>query len=285
MIVVVFVVDPAADRRLPGRRRSAREPDQAATGGAHRRDGRRLRGQRGSGPGPGAGSLVASGPSTGTSQARAVVSTIPGPTDLATKFVLYRQWSKSTLSAVGRGSCSRGSSSSSQRSSCHSSRRLRSSPRATPRDRWSSGSPRSGWRRHRRDAADRRHRPVGVARAEARGLARAARRPPLGDRSPDAAERDRGQGDGCARMNEKETLSAHGVVGFGAAVLSKLAWFLVLEVSLWAVGSRQSPAPVRRPYDDGRGNADRLPPAHPGWHRRERGRLHRVADELSRVRV
>ena len=38
------------------------------------------------------------------------------------------------------------------------------------------------------------------------------------------------------RDRSKETLSAHGVVGFGAAVLSKLAWFLVLEVSLWAVG-------------------------------------------------
>lgn len=38
------------------------------------------------------------------------------------------------------------------------------------------------------------------------------------------------------RASAQDTLSLHGLMGFAAAVGAKLAWFLVLELSLWAVG-------------------------------------------------
>lgn len=38
------------------------------------------------------------------------------------------------------------------------------------------------------------------------------------------------------RARSKDILSAHGRVAFGAAVLAKLAWFLVFEAAIWAVG-------------------------------------------------
>ena len=38
------------------------------------------------------------------------------------------------------------------------------------------------------------------------------------------------------RERSKDTLSSHGLAGFGAAVGAKLAWFVVLEVALWSVG-------------------------------------------------
>jgi uncharacterized membrane protein YbhN (UPF0104 family) len=38
------------------------------------------------------------------------------------------------------------------------------------------------------------------------------------------------------RARSKDTLSAHGLEGFGAAVVAKLVWFVVLEVALWSVG-------------------------------------------------
>jgi putative heme transporter len=38
------------------------------------------------------------------------------------------------------------------------------------------------------------------------------------------------------RERSKDILSRHGLLAFGAAVLAKLAWFLVLEACLWAVG-------------------------------------------------
>ena len=38
------------------------------------------------------------------------------------------------------------------------------------------------------------------------------------------------------RARSKDILSSHGLLAFAAAVAAKLAWFLVLEVSLWAVG-------------------------------------------------
>ena len=37
-------------------------------------------------------------------------------------------------------------------------------------------------------------------------------------------------------MRSHEMLSRRGALGFGAAVLARLAWFLVLEVALWSVG-------------------------------------------------
>ncbi len=38
------------------------------------------------------------------------------------------------------------------------------------------------------------------------------------------------------REQSKDILSRHGLLAFAAAVVAKLAWFVVLEVSLWAVG-------------------------------------------------
>jgi uncharacterized membrane protein YbhN (UPF0104 family) len=38
------------------------------------------------------------------------------------------------------------------------------------------------------------------------------------------------------RERSSDTLSSHGLRGFAAAVVAKLAWFVVLEVSLWSVG-------------------------------------------------
>jgi uncharacterized protein (TIRG00374 family) len=38
------------------------------------------------------------------------------------------------------------------------------------------------------------------------------------------------------RVEAKETLSRSGMLAYAAAVVAKLAWFLVLEVALWAVG-------------------------------------------------
>jgi uncharacterized membrane protein YbhN (UPF0104 family) len=38
------------------------------------------------------------------------------------------------------------------------------------------------------------------------------------------------------RARAHETLSRRGALGFGAAVLARLAWFLVLQLSLWSVG-------------------------------------------------
>ena len=38
------------------------------------------------------------------------------------------------------------------------------------------------------------------------------------------------------RDRSKDTLSRHGRAGFAAAVVAKLAWFVVLELALWSVG-------------------------------------------------
>jgi putative heme transporter len=38
------------------------------------------------------------------------------------------------------------------------------------------------------------------------------------------------------REQAHETLSRRGALGFGAAVLARLAWFLVLQIALWSVG-------------------------------------------------
>jgi uncharacterized protein (TIRG00374 family) len=38
------------------------------------------------------------------------------------------------------------------------------------------------------------------------------------------------------RVRAKDTLSRHGALAYAAAVVAKLAWFLVLEVALWTVG-------------------------------------------------
>ncbi len=166
---------------------------------------------------------------------RAVVSTIPGPTDLATKFVLYRQWSipaeTATAGIVFAGFFEQLSA-------------LVLPLIATVA----------------LVATGQTTQPMviglaviglviliaamlligGIVRSES-----LARR--FGDWLARLADRlwgivHRTPPDGIAakvmdvRERSKETLSAHGMMGFGAAVLAKLAWFLVLEVSLWAVG-------------------------------------------------
>ena len=166
---------------------------------------------------------------------RAVVSTIPGPTDLATKFVLYRQWSipaeTATAGIVFAGFFEQLSAlvlpliaTVALIATGHTTRPMviwltaigvailiaatlliggivRSESLARKLGDW-------------------------LARLAGRLWGIVHRTPPSGIAAKVMDVRDR----------SKETLSAHGVVGFGAAVLSKLAWFLVLEVSLWAVG-------------------------------------------------
>jgi uncharacterized membrane protein YbhN (UPF0104 family) len=38
------------------------------------------------------------------------------------------------------------------------------------------------------------------------------------------------------RTKSQDTLSRHGALGFAAAVVAKLVWFVVLEIALWTVG-------------------------------------------------
>jgi uncharacterized membrane protein YbhN (UPF0104 family) len=45
-------------------------------------------------------------------------------------------------------------------------------------------------------------------------------------------------------VESKDTLSRAGVPAFGAALLAKLAWLLVLEVCLWSVGLGPDALPV-----------------------------------------
>jgi uncharacterized membrane protein YbhN (UPF0104 family) len=167
--------------------------------------------------------------------ARAVVSTIPGPTDIATRFVLYRQWGIpadmatagialvaffeqlsalvlpviATIGVVVTGHVTR------------------------PAVIWLSvislvvlavamallvGLVRS----------------ESLARRFGEWLQRIATRvwhvlrrtPPTGIAQSVMDVRDR----------SKDTLSRHGITAFAAAIAAKLAWFLVLEVALWSVG-------------------------------------------------
>lgn len=166
---------------------------------------------------------------------RAVVSTIPGPTDVATRFVLYRQWS-------------------------------------IPADTATAGLVFNAFFETLSDlvlpliatigvlVAGNQPRPqvvllavvgivilalamvvlVTIVRSEAlagrlgRALDAVARRLwPLVRRQPPS-----GIVEGIMRLRVRshEMLSRRGALGFGAAVLARLAWFLVLEVALWSVG-------------------------------------------------
>jgi putative heme transporter len=167
--------------------------------------------------------------------ARAVVSTIPGPTDIATKFVLYRQWSIpadtatagilfgaffETLSAmvlpliaiVGI---------------------VVSGHATTPRIVWLAAISVvilvGAWMLI-----------AAIVRSEAlaqrigEGLDWLARHIwGLFRRTPPS-----GIVDGVLdfRARSKDILTRHGLSAFGAAVVAKLAWFLVLEAAIWAVG-------------------------------------------------
>ena len=70
------------------------------------------------------------------------------------------------------------------------------------------------------------------------------------------------------RERSKTMLTAQGMVGFGAAVVAKLAWFVVLEIALWCVGigPRRAPA-VGRARGNGGGLARIACPHHPGGRR------------------
>jgi uncharacterized protein (TIRG00374 family) len=167
--------------------------------------------------------------------ARAVVSTIPGPTDVATRFVLYRQWEIpadtatagivfaaffetlstlvlpviATIGVVVTGHVTR------------------------PAVIWLSlisvvvlivsfglliGLVRS----------------ESLARRFGDWLERVATRLwRLFRRTP---PRGIAQGVLAVRERSKDTLSRHGRAGFAAAVAARLAWFVVLEVALWSVG-------------------------------------------------
>jgi uncharacterized protein (TIRG00374 family) len=167
--------------------------------------------------------------------ARAVVSTIPGPTDVATRFVLYRQWAIpddtatagivfaaffetasalvlpliATLGVVVTGSTT-------QPAVIWLSiigvvvlalsvgllvGLVRSESLARRFGDWLERVATRLWRLFRRTP------PSGVAK-----------------------------GVMDVRDRSKDTLSAHGIAGFAAAVVAKLAWFVVLEVALWSVG-------------------------------------------------
>ena len=165
---------------------------------------------------------------------RAVVSTIPGPTDIATKFLLYRQWS-------------------------------------IPADAATAGIVFNAFFETLSDLvlpliatlgillAGHTARPAVIALSVVGVLVlifallllvaivrskrsptgapgpRSDRPPRLGPVPPPAADRDR-RGVMQVRERSHEILSRRGALGFGAAVLARLAWFLVLQVSLWSVG-------------------------------------------------
>jgi uncharacterized protein (TIRG00374 family) len=167
--------------------------------------------------------------------ARAVVSTIPGPTDIATKFVLYRQWAIpaetatagivfaaffETLSALvlpliaAIGVIVTG----------HVTR---------PAVFWVAAIGLA-------ILAVAALLIVGIVRSEAlarrigEGLDWLARRLwGLVRRTPPSGIV---QGVLDFRTRSKDMLTAHGLAAYAAAVLAKLAWFLVLEACLWAVG-------------------------------------------------
>ena len=167
--------------------------------------------------------------------ARAVVSTIPGPTDIATRFVLYRQWSIpadtatagivltaffETLSAlvlpvIGTVGV------------------ILTGHATQVAVIWLSIIGLLAF-------AGAMLLMTGIVRSES-----LARR--VGDWLQRAADRlwrlvrrtpPRGVADGVldVRVRSKDTLSSHGMRALLAAVTAKLSWFVVLEVSLWSVG-------------------------------------------------
>lgn len=167
--------------------------------------------------------------------ARAVVSTIPGPTDIATRFVLYRQWAISadtaTAGIVFAAFFETASvlvlpliavvgvivSGNVTRPSVIwlavigvvvlalavglLTVLVRSEPMARRFGGWLERVTTRLWRAFHRTP------PSGVA-----------------------------QGVMDVRERSKDTLSRHGLAGFAAAVVAKLTWFVVLEVALWSVG-------------------------------------------------
>ena len=80
------------------------------------------------------------------------------------------------------------------------------------------------------------------------------------------------------RERSQDMLSRRGALGFGAAVLARLAWFLVLQVSLWSVGvSSDVLAPSAVLTAMAAVALLALIPITPGRDRRQRDRLRRAA--------
>ena len=167
--------------------------------------------------------------------ARAVVSTIPGPTDIATRFVLYRQWSipADTATAGIVFAAFFETMSALVLPVIATIGVVLTGDAAQPAVLWLSvigllvfavavalivGIVRS-------EPLARR---VGKAlQSIATRLWRLVKRTP-----PTGIE----QGVLDVRERSKDTLSRHGLGAFAAAVLAKLTWFLVLEIALWSVG-------------------------------------------------
>jgi len=167
--------------------------------------------------------------------ARAVVSTIPGPTDIATKFALYRQWSIPTETATA-GIVFAGffeTLSALVLPLIAVAALVLAGSAIRPAVIWLAviglvilavatllivGIVRS-------ESLARRigH---GLQSLAGRAWAFFWRTPPAGIE----------QGVLDFRARSKDVLSAHGRVAFGAAVLAKLAWFLVFEAAIWVVG-------------------------------------------------
>ena len=167
--------------------------------------------------------------------ARAVVSTVPGPTDIATRFVLYRQWSIPT--SVARAGIALASL-----SETFSYAAL---PLIAAAGVVISGHP--TWSRTLLLAfvvllvlvaaavllvltvrSERLARKLGgwLDRMAQRIWKLLRRTPPSG----------MVEGMLDLREHSKSMLTTHGLAGFAMAVAGKLAWFVVLEVALWCVG-------------------------------------------------
>jgi uncharacterized membrane protein YbhN (UPF0104 family) len=167
--------------------------------------------------------------------ARAVVSTIPGPTDIATKFVLYRQWAiPADTATAGIVFAAFFEQLSALTLPLIATIGVVVTGHAThPGVLWLSGISLVvltvativivGIVRSETLA----HRLGGWLQAAANRLWRLFRRTPPSGIAQDVMD---------VRNRSKDTLSRQGLRAFAVAVLAKLAWFLVLEVSLWSVG-------------------------------------------------
>ena len=168
--------------------------------------------------------------------ARAVVSTVPGPTDVATRFALYRQWSiPSDIASAGIALAALFETFSDLRPAADRRGRRRSSTGQPTQPRvlllalvgvvvlvaaavllvsfvrseglarklggWLDSMARRIWRLFRKSP------PTGIV-----------------------------EGMLDVRERSKAMLTQHGMLGFAAAVVARLAWFVVLEVALWCVG-------------------------------------------------
>ena len=167
--------------------------------------------------------------------ARAVVSTVPGPTDVATRFVLYRQWDipvDVATAGIVFAALFETFSDPGPAAHRHHRRALSGGPtseRALPFALLSLLVLIAGALLLLTIVRSER-----LARTLGEWLDRIARRVwTLFRRTPPARIVERMLD---LRVRAKAMLSRHGLLGFSAAIGAKLAWFVVLEVALWCVG-------------------------------------------------